>query len=139
MKVILNIFLNNHIGRPVEIDDILDTFSRLPPYYDPALQIFAGLWQNGQPVAVLELLPHLDEKNCLYFSEIIVHGDFQKQGLAAKITKAVILAACAQGFNKIRLGVEVDAVPFWDKMGFMHEYTTDDNIHVFSMKLEELN
>jgi ribosomal protein S18 acetylase RimI-like enzyme len=108
-------------GRVAKPDDILDTFERLPDFYDASRQIFVGIWQNGRPVAVLEVLPGLDGDDILYFSEIIVHHDYKRRGIGKKIVKDTINFAKSRGFKEIRLGVgdeNPEALHFWQDCGF---------------------
>ncbi|MCL2753015.1 MAG: GNAT family N-acetyltransferase [Defluviitaleaceae bacterium] len=124
-------FLAAH-GKNVEPANILQTWGRLVDGYDASRQLFFGLWQDGTPLAVIELLPHFPEKQILWFSEIIIHVKLQRSGLATKIVQAVIKVAQKDGQHvKIHLGVGNEnpaAKIFWQKMGFTAIQEYDDGI-----------
>jgi len=106
----------------VEPSNIFQTWERLVDDYDASQQLFFGLWQNGAPIAVVELLPHFPKQNQLWLSEIIVHQNAKNKGLGTKITQAIISAAKTEKFTKIQLGVGEEnpkAQQFWQKMGFV--------------------
>ncbi|MDR2167467.1 MAG: GNAT family N-acetyltransferase [Clostridiales bacterium] len=102
---------------------------RLPEGYDAGRQVFVGIWQEGQPIAVLELLPGLNGGEVVYLSELIVHRDARRQGHGGKIVEAVVEFARNEGFGEIQLGVgdeNPDGLRFWEYCGFVLVHKYDD-------------
>jgi len=104
------------LQRAAEPKDILTVFERLVKGYDPSNQYFVGLWQDGSPIAVLELLPDFPDEDTLWFSEIIVRGDLHGQGIGCRIIKDILSGSL--DFKQIRLGTTSRLVSYWQRFGF---------------------
>ncbi|MCL2855564.1 MAG: GNAT family N-acetyltransferase [Defluviitaleaceae bacterium] len=105
------------LGKVVEVDDILETFTRLPDGYDASKQVFVGIWRNGEPVAICDLLPQLDGDDNLWLSEIIVHQDEKGKGFGKSIVQAIVAAAQQADFARITLGCSKSKALFLAKNG----------------------
>jgi len=123
-------------GKIADGDTILRCIKSSPPDYDAGKKLFAGLWCDKQPIAVLDLFPNLPGEGELWLGLLLVNGVMHGQKIGTKVTRSVITAADACGFKPIRLGViqnNINAAIFWQKMGFTQERIADD-IHVFIRK-----
>lgn len=121
-------------GKVAEKTGILESIDQTPQGFDASNKHFFGIWQNGQPVAVVDLLLGYPRQDCLWIGLLLVHSDFHGKGAGSFIVKSIIQASEKAGFKEISLGVmegNGSVVLFWEKMDFIHIRTSDD-ILVFS-------
>jgi len=124
------------LGKVVEVEDILETFTRLPDHYDADKQIFVGIWRNGQVVAICDLLPQLDGDDNLWLSEIIIHGNEKGGGLGRIIVDSIVKATKNIGLRRITLGCAKNKIDFWSKMGFCQVAHFDEDF-IFVRRFDE--
>ena len=119
-------------GRAAVKSDILEVFSRLPDGYNTTKQCFVSLHQNGQLIAIFELLPHLNEEGTLCLSEIIVHGGLHGQSFGTDIVQGVVQAVTLADFREIQLGTtksNAKVVSFWKRQGFVECSYDEDGVY----------
>ena len=108
-------------GRPAELSDITEGIEAVPPHFPRESKIYAGLFDEGAPAAVFDLLLGYPEPDVLWLGLLEVAKPRQGGGLGRRVTHALLDTARASGFRAVQLGVMANNAPgrqFWDKMGF---------------------
>jgi len=92
-------------GKVAEKTGILESIDQTPQGFNVSNIHFFGIWQNGQPVAVVDLLLGYPRQDCLWIGLLLVHSDFHGKGVGSVIAKSIIQASERAGFAGVSLGV----------------------------------
>ena len=107
--------------RPVTMDSLREAIAALPPRCIPDQKCFVGLWRNGRPEAMLDLVVGYPRERTLFVGTFMVAGDLHSQGIGRTIMGAMPKAADGAGLDSIRLACLKDnegGHAFWEAMGY---------------------
>lgn len=115
-----DIFFRHHPPAPTR-ESIAEDMAALPPGKTCADKRYVGFFREGFLVAVMDLiLRHPDDKTA-FIGFFMMHPTCQQQGTGSAIIAECAAALRAQGFARIRLGVDKgnpQSNAFWRKNGF---------------------
>jgi len=112
-------FLVEGYGGLIDEKGIFGAISQLVDDFKPSNKYLAGIYQNGKPIAAIDLLANSPAKGDLYLSFLVVRRDLQGQGIGTAISCGIISAAELAGFNQIHLGSFDNTAKFWQNQGYI--------------------
>ena len=108
-------------SKEARLESCINDIDAIPPGLDVKNRLFAGVWKDGNPIAVLDVLLGFPAPKCVWIGFLLVHGGLHGMGLGSKITAAVTNSAKSAGYEAIQLGViqnNTAGIGFWQRQGF---------------------
>lgn len=114
------IFFRHHPPAPTR-ESIAEDMAALPPGKTYEDKLYVGFFQEGFLVAVMDLILRHPDRETAFIGFFMMHSACQGKGTGSVIITECAAALRAQGFARIRLGVDKgnpQSNAFWRKNGF---------------------
>lgn len=106
---------------PITRAEAAAVLTDLPPGVSYADKQVLGVFQNGVPAALMDLILGYPEKGVLYIGLFLVAGGQKRRGLGRRLMGELSIWAGQRGFSRLRLGCiaeNTESLPFWSALGF---------------------
>ncbi len=103
------------------IESLTEIVSRIPEGVDLGNKHFVGFYEEGELIALLDLITGFPEKDDAFIGWFMVDGRRQRQGIGSRIFADVRAAMVGQGYDYMALSCEKankEAIAFWKSQGF---------------------
>lgn len=117
-------------GKKATVDSLAEICTSPPPQTTLKQKKVLLVYEEGMPLALLDLIQGYPSRDCAYIGLLIVHGDRQNKGWGLHILQELEQRCAAEGYVRLRLGVlsnNPGALAFWTKMGFTEQLLPKDN------------
>lgn len=123
-----HIFFRHHPPSPTR-ESIAEDMAALPPGKTYADKLYVGFFQGGFLLAVMDLILRHPDGKTAFIGFFMMHPVCQGRGTGSAIITECAAALRAQGFARIRLGVDKgnpQSNAFWRNNGFA---VVDENLY----------
>lgn len=103
-------------------ESILRDMQALPPGKNPGDKFYVGFFQNGEWLAVMDLIAGYPAQQNAFIGFFMMEKSRQGKGTGSQIIRDCAAALSRQGFQKICLAVDSgnpQSEAFWRKNGFL--------------------
>lgn len=113
-------------------ENLKESMTALPRGMTMENKIFAGFYQGGCLIALLDLILGYPDCNTAFIGWFMMHKALQGEGIGSAIVKDILSCVKKEGFSYVRLGYikgNAESESFWKKNGFLptgSESKTDD-------------
>lgn len=103
-------------------ESIMEDMAALPPGKTMADKYFMGFWEEGELIAILDLVINYPQDKVAYIGLFMTDAVCQNRGIGSGIIQELVLALVKAGFKKIRLAIDEgnpQSEAFWEKNYFV--------------------
>ena len=110
-----------YLQENLTLDNVKKIMTDLPPNKDLSDKYLMGFCQNGELIAVLDLVDGYPQKDIAFIGLFLVDNNYHNRGVGRYIISNLLEFLQNNKFISCELGVIEDtqeAIIFWEKMGF---------------------
>ncbi len=102
-------------------ESLTEVISDIPGDAGTENKFFVGFYEDGDLIALMDLITEYPEKNAAFIGWFMVEGNMQGQGIGSRIFADVRASLKGWGFDRVSLGCvkeNAEAIAFWEGQGF---------------------
>lgn len=103
-------------------DNVKEILNEVPPRSSLDKKNCIGFFIENKLIAILDLIEDYPNTDSCFIGLLIIDVDYQSKGIGKDIVNSLFEAIKENSYKRIELGAiedNVDAIRFWNKMGFI--------------------